>query len=74
MQAVTGPATASEQNNQLQVLELFAGLQQEREAERHAEQYQSVKQSTRVLRNAAARQGPVPADLYEDVPASSDEE
>jgi hypothetical protein len=74
MQAATGPATAGEQNNQLQALEDFAGLQQEREAEQHAEQYQSVKRITRVLRNAAARQGPVPADLHEHVPASSDEE
>jgi hypothetical protein len=54
--------------------EHFAGLQQEREAQQHAEQYQSVKRITRMLRNAAVRQGPVPADLHEEVPASSDEE
>ena len=72
-QAAAAAANTSEQDQQVQALAHYVDVQQQRKAEQRAEQAQSVKRSTRLLRNAAARRGPVPADLHDDIPASSDE-
>ena len=72
-QAAAAAANTSGQDQQVQALAHYVDVQQERTAEQRAEQAQSVKRSTRLLRNAAARRGPVPADLHDDIPASSDE-